>query len=80
MDFNLDVFGTEYIESNNNTVFFDGGEFIWKRKYIRNGNSHLWHQKYSLPRTKVLGFVACRVRSKVIGIGAAETSWGDKKN
>ena len=36
-------------------------------------------QKYSLPFTKVLGFVACRVTSKVLGIGAAESSWGDVK-
>ena len=38
-----------------------------------------WHQKYSLTLTKVIGFVACRVTSKVLGIGAAETSWGDVK-
>ena len=37
----------------------------------------LWHQKYLLPLTKVLGFVACRVISKVLGIGEAERSWGD---
>ena len=35
--------------------------------------------KYSLPFTKVLGFVSCRVTSKVLGIGAAERSWGDVK-
>ena len=37
------------------------------------------HQKYSLSWTKVLGFVACRVTSKVLGIGEAERSWGDIK-
>ena len=31
-----------------------------------DGKSHLWHQKYSLPSTKVIGFVACRVTSKII--------------
>ena len=35
--------------------------------------------KNSLPFTNVLGFVACRVTSKVLGIGAAERSWGDVK-
>ena len=35
--------------------------------------------KYSLPFTKVLGFVACRVTSKVLDIGAAERSWGEVK-
>ena len=39
----------------------------------------MWHQKYSLPCIKVLGFFACRVTSKVPGIGAAESSWGDVK-
>ena len=39
----------------------------------------MWHQKYSLPFTKVLGFFACRVISKVLGVGAAERSWGDVK-
>ena len=33
------------------------------------------HQKYSLPCTKVLGFVACRVTSKILGIGAVDSSW-----
>ena len=37
------------------------------------------YQKYSLPCTKVLGFVACRTTSKVIGIGAADRSWGGLK-
>jgi hypothetical protein len=27
----------------------------------------------------VLGYVACRVTSQVLGIGAAERSWGDVK-
>ncbi len=26
--------------------------------------SHIWHETYSLPYTKVLGFLACRVTSK----------------
>ena len=39
----------------------------------------MWHQKYSLPFKKVLGFVPCRVTSKVLGIGAAGRSWGDVK-
>ena len=44
-----------------------------------NGNSHTLYQKYSLQSTKVLGFLACRVASKFIGIGAAGFSWGDYK-
>ena len=46
-------------DKNNNP--FDSNEFIWNNKDISGGNSHLWHQKYSLPSKKDLGFVACRV-------------------
>ena len=39
----------------------------------------IYGKKYSLPSTKVLGFVSCRVTSKIIGIGYSERSWGDVK-
>ena len=35
---------------------------------------------HSLHHTMVFGFVACRLLSKVLGIGAAERSWGDVKH
>ena len=73
-DVTQDIFCTEYTEFDNKIGSFDVDEFIWKSKDIRDGNIHLWHQKYSLPYTKVLGFVACRFTSKVLGIGAAECS------
>ena len=79
MNVTLDMFWTEYTDFDNKIGSFDADGFIWKSKDISDGNSHLWHQKYSLPFTKVLGFVACRVTSKVLGIGAAEPSWGDAK-
>ena len=79
MNVTLDVFCTEYTVFDNKFGSYYADEFIWKRKDISDGNSHLWHQKYSLTFTKVLGFVACRVTSKVLGIGAAERSWGDVK-
>ncbi len=44
-----------------------------------NGNSFVLHQHYSLPYTKVLGFVACHTTSKQLGIGVAERSWSDIK-
>ena len=44
---------------------------------IRDGDSNSWHHKYSLPCTKVIGFVTCRVTSKVLCIGADQHSWGD---
>ena len=75
----LDLFWTEYTAFDNKIGSYDADEFIWKIKDISDGNSHLWHQKYSLPFTKFLGFVSCRVTSKVLGIGASESSWGDIK-
>ena len=39
----------------------------------------MWHQKYSLPCTKVLNFVACIVISRIIGNGAVERYWVDVK-
>ena len=78
MDFYQDLFWTKYTDFDNNIGSFDGDEFIWKTKDIRYCNSHLWHQKYSINFTRVLGFLACIVTSKVPGIGASESSWGDK--
>ena len=70
---------TECPKFDNRNCSFDCDEFIWKIKDIRDCNIHLWHQQYSLPFTKVIGFVACRVISKVLGIGSAESHWGDVK-
>ena len=76
MDVTIDLFWTEYTALDNKIGSYDADKFIWKIKDISDGNSCLWHQKYSLPFTKVIGFVACRVTSKVLVIVAAERSWG----
>ena len=78
-DITQEIFWTEYTEFDNKNDSFDGDEFVWKSKDSRDGNSNLWHQKYPLPCTKVLVFVACRVTSKVLGIVAEELSWCDEK-
>lgn len=52
---------------------------IWSSHLLDNQEPHLWHQQYSLGATKVLGRVACRVTSKVVGIGSAEKNWKDVK-
>ena len=75
----LDTFWSEYKNFNNNNDTFDSNEFIWNIKDICYGNSNIWHTKYSLPPTKVLGFLDFRVTSKIIGIGSADRSWGDVK-
>ena len=52
----------------------------WNATTALKGNSHEWHEQYSLHYTVVLGFVACRVCSKPLGNGACERSWGDVKS
>ncbi|EJK69653.1 hypothetical protein THAOC_09066, partial [Thalassiosira oceanica] len=43
------------------------------------GNSAKWHGKFSFFCTKVFGWVACRVTSKIAGCGSAERAWADCK-
>ena len=40
----IDLFWTEYTAFDNMIGSYDADEFIWKRKDISDGNSHLWHQ------------------------------------
>ena len=75
----LDLFWSAYNDFNHKNGTFDGVEYICRNKDIINGISHIWNQKYSLLCIKVFGFVACRFTSKVLGIGAAGSSWGDVK-
>ena len=70
----LDTLWSEYTLLNHKNDTFGINEFIWNSKDITDGNIHLWHQKYSLPSTKVLGFADCRVTSKILAIGSAERS------
>ena len=69
---NLDAFWTEYKTFNHKNDPFESDEVIWSSKYIRDGNSHLWHQKYSLPSTIFFGFAACRVTSNFLRIGSVD--------
>ena len=54
----IDTFWSAYTNFNHKNDPFDSNEFIWNSKDISDVNIHPWHQKYSLPPTKVLGFVA----------------------
>ena len=75
----LDNFWNEYTDFKHKNGPFYGGKFIWRSKEIRDGNSHFCHQKYYLPCTNAIGFVACRVTPKIPGTGDAEHSWCDVK-
>jgi hypothetical protein len=49
-----------------------GRLYIWNSADRRAGMSHVWHKQHLLVWTQVLGKVACRITSKILGIGAAE--------
>ena len=68
----VDKFWTEFADFRNKRGVF-GNPARWKGSHVlRPGKSHRWHEKYSLVKTTVLGFVACRVISKNAGIGMCE--------
>ncbi len=74
----VDIFQTKFKNFQTNRFPFDcPGQFSTKDALA--GHSHILHEMYSLPYTCILGFVACRVTSKRLGIGAGERSWSDVK-
>lgn len=75
----IDTFWNEHKDFCNKAGVFNR-QNRWNVMDVVIGNSHIWHEKYSLPYTKVLGYVACRVTSKILGIGSAERAWGDVKH
>jgi hypothetical protein len=74
----IDTFWNEFKTFCNKTKpFYQPAQ--WLTTNVSSGRSHLWHEKYSLPYTKVLGYVACWVTSKLCGIGPAERCWSAVK-
>jgi len=55
-------------------------ESWWSSDYAINGESHMWHYTYPSSYYKELSYVACRVTSKLLGIGSCERQWGDVKH
>jgi hypothetical protein len=70
----IGIFWLEFTQFQNKTGPFRK-EYIWSNSTAKNGESHVWHQSFSLNYTKVLGKVGCRWTSKVLGIGQAERNW-----
>ena len=59
---------------------FEHQEYIFvNHPDLINNRVHLWHKKQTYHYTEIFGDFACRVCSKVLGIGSAERSWGDVK-
>jgi hypothetical protein len=75
----IDTFWNEFKEFQCYTEPFHHPSW-WATPDVSYGRSHIWHEKYSLPYTQVLGYVACRVTSKLCGIGPAERGWAADKN
>ena len=66
------TFWEEYQNFSNKVGDFYSRDFIWNNQNLTQGKSYLWHKMFSEKSTKVLGRLACRVTSKIIGIGSAE--------
>jgi hypothetical protein len=73
-----------------NTFLTKYGDFINKRGSFARDHTWItateedlkayrWHQRYSLPVTKVLGKLACLTLSRILGIGSAEQNWKQVK-
>lgn len=51
----------------------------WESEHVYKGQSHLWHGTYTYVNAPELAFVACRVTSKLLGIGNCERQWDQTK-
>ncbi|KAL7549682.1 hypothetical protein ACHAWF_012951, partial [Thalassiosira exigua] len=71
----VDIFWTEFQKFQDKVAPFDANG-RWMVFLARNGESCLWHEKYSLPCTQVLGYVACRTTSKQAGPSSKEGNFG----
>ena len=64
----VDLFWDEFKAFRNKSAPFDK-EAQRNSMHALSGKSHLWHEKYSLPYTIVLGFVGCRTTSNFWALG-----------
>ena len=78
----INKFWDEYEDFSNKTgtVFGPAHAHIWASNDIKENRSHMWHKKYSLKDTEVLGPLACRGCSKLTGMGNAERNWAAVKH
>jgi hypothetical protein len=74
----IDTFITEYGDFIDKRGSF-ARDCIWITAAEEDLKAYRWHQRYSLPVTKVLGKLACLTLSKIIGIGTAEQNWKQVK-
>jgi hypothetical protein len=72
-------FWSEWQDFTNRRGEFPQDDVMWLDPKIKDNQSHMWHYNHTLTETKWLGQLACRVCSKISGIGSAERNWGDVK-
>jgi hypothetical protein len=77
----IDELWDEYGQFNTRRgpAFGESRFYIWGSADIKNNLGYNWHKNYSLVQTKQLGRLACRVSSKLLGMGNAERCWGNVK-
>ena len=68
----FNTFCEEYRKFMKKIDTFDSQEKMWKSNLFRTGKVHEWHDNYSVNSTQILGWVACQVTSKILGVGNAE--------
>jgi len=76
----ISTFWSEHNEFSTKTGKYDNRDHIWTCNTVKNGETFLWHKMYSLRYTDWFGKFACRVSSKILGIGSAERNWGAVKH
>ena len=74
----IDNFLTEYGDSINKRGSF-ARDHMWITAAEEDLKAYQWHQRYSLPVTKVLGKLACLTLPKILGIETAEQNWKQVK-
>jgi hypothetical protein len=76
----LNKFWEEHAQFHSKSGPYADRDHIWKSTDLERNRSHIWHMKNSLKFTEWFGRFACRVCSKILGIGSAERAWGDVKH
>ncbi len=75
------MFWTEFEDFQAKTGPYEHREYIFCNHLdINEERVYICHNKETLRYTKKFGKYACRVTSKILGIGSAERSWGDVKH
>ncbi len=75
----IDIYWKEYCDFNEKLVFLPIDPVFLTPLMQLKVVLDFWHELYSHPFMRVLGYVACRTTSKQLVVGSAEWSWSDLK-